>query len=91
LKTKDLFKPIWIALAFRIPNGDDFVAYVDSEKTLCIFEAFYPEKTQVVGRLKDNPLRMQYLREARWVVAFGKNGCFAKSCFPEMTLPPEAR
>jgi len=87
LKQRTLYKPIRCAIAFRIANRNDFVAYVDSEGMLAIFEVMYPEKALVVGKLKDEVVRMQYLREQRWVVALQKNGCFARSSFPQIGQP----
>jgi hypothetical protein len=51
LKTREIYKRLMLAITFRIGNGNDFVAYLDGEKTLGLFEAFYPEKSNTIGRL----------------------------------------
>jgi hypothetical protein len=63
LKVSEIFKPIAWAVAFRIMNGNDFVAFVDCDTALRILEVFCPEKMQLLTNIKNQVVALECLRD----------------------------
>jgi hypothetical protein len=82
LKTEELFKPMGLAVTFRLMSGGDFVAFVDNENALKIFEAFYPEKLQLLSRIKNPVIGLEYLREPQLILIIERDGHLSKLRFP---------
>jgi hypothetical protein len=87
IKSSELFKPITIALAFRIINGNDCVALVDSDCVLRLFEVIYPEKLQSIAKVRSQIVALEYLREEQAIVVIERDGSFAKVAFPQFVGP----
>jgi hypothetical protein len=62
LNVSEIFKPIARAVTFRILNGNNLVAFVDCDTALRIFEVFYPEKMQLLTKIKNQVVALEYLR-----------------------------
>jgi hypothetical protein len=82
LKTGELFKPMSRAVTFRLMSGGDFVAFVDNENALKIFEVFYPEKWQLLSRIKNPVMGLDYLREPQLILVIERDGHLSKLRFP---------
>jgi hypothetical protein len=68
---------------------DSCIPVTNGERNLGIFDRFYPDKIQTVGRLCDDALRLQYLREQRWIVALERGGTLARASFPHIAKHAE--
>jgi hypothetical protein len=84
LKVSEIFKPIAKAVAFRILNGNDFVALFDCDGALRIFEVFYPEKMQLLTKIKNQVVALEYLRDHQAILVIEQDGRLSKLTFPQI-------
>jgi hypothetical protein len=84
LKVKEIFKHIARAATFRILNGNDFIAFVDCDTVLRIFEVFYPEKMQLLTKTKNQIVAFEYLRDHQIILVIKQDGQLSKLTFPQI-------
>jgi hypothetical protein len=84
VKASDIFKPIARRVTFRILTGNDFVAFVDCDTALRIFEVFYPEKMQLLTKIKTQVVALGHLRDHQAIPVIEQDGQVSKLTFPQM-------
>jgi hypothetical protein len=87
LKSGVLFMRITIATTFRIVNGSDFVAFIDTENQLKVIDVWHPDKPQTLGRTRKRVVAIKYLRGDQLILLVEHDGKLSMVTLP-LVAPP---
>ncbi|OHT09259.1 hypothetical protein TRFO_21910 [Tritrichomonas foetus] len=86
LNEAPIFKSISAWTSYEAYDGVDYVAFSDSDKTLSLFEAIYPENIQILTNVEFPISKVEFVKHENMVVFFSDTGFVFKYWRPKLNI-----